>query len=186
MFQGFKSDIESFWDQKKIMIFSPNRWKCQKTGGKKWVKKLVKNWEMMTYFWFFITFVVIVRFIWERNMLRYGMTVLHPACAPSICTQKAQTPNLRIWSYFSIFGKKIFCVKCALCVQILSDRSRIWKPNTWWVFDRYSIPPKNSKILARFYLRNWRFLDKKCQNFKNFSVAPNDPISLLNPWNRFI
>ena len=53
-------------------------------------------------------------------------------------------------------------------------------------FDRHFMPPKNSKILARFYLRNWRFLDKKCQNFKKFSLAQYDPISLLNPWNRFI
>ncbi len=150
-------------------------------------KKMVKNWEMMTYFWFFITFVVILRFIWDRNMLEvwYGSFVSR-ARTPSICTQKAQTPNFRIWSYFSIFGKKYFASNVPYVCKYLACARGIWKFNTWWVFDRYFIPPKNSKILVRFYLRNWRFLDKKCQNFKNFSFAQNDPISLLNPWNRFI
>ena len=140
MFHGFKSNIGSFWDQKKIQFFFPkNRWKCQKTGSKKWVKKMVKNWEMMTDFWFFITFVVIVRFIWDRNMLElwYG-SFASRARTPSMCTQKAQTPNFRIWSYFSIFGKKIFCLKCALCVQILGVRAQDMKAqhlvSLWSIF----------------------------------------------------
>ncbi len=112
-------------------------------------------------------------------------TFISRARTPSICTQKAQTPNFRIWSYFSIFGKKYFASNVPYVCRYLACARGIWKFNIWRVFDRYFIPPKNSKILVRFYLRNWRFLDKKCQNFKNFSLAQYDPISLLNPWNRF-
>ncbi len=115
--------------------------------------------------------------VWQFCVPRAHAQYVHP---------KGTKPNFRIWSYFSIFGKKYFAPNVPYVCKYLTCARGIWKFNTWWVFDRYFIPPKNSKILVRFYLRNWRFLDKKCQNFKKFSLAQNDPISLLNPWNMSI
>ena len=115
-----------------------------------------------------------------------GGTVLYPARARQVYAPKRHKhPIFRFGRILAFFAKNILRQMCLMCANTWRARG-IWKFNTWWVFDRYFIPPKNSKILVRFYLRNWRFLDKKCQNFKNFSFAQNDPISLLNPWNRFI
>ena len=149
---------------------------------------MVKNWEIMTYFWFFITFVVIVRFIWDRNMLEvwYGSFVSRARAHQVYAPKRHKHPIFGFGRILAFLVKKYFASNVPYVCKYLACARGIWKFNTWWVFDRYFIPPKNSKILVRFYLRNWRFLDKKCQNFKNFWFAQNDPISLLNPWNRFI
>ncbi len=83
------------------------------------------------------------------------MTAFHPVRAPTICTQKAQKPNFRIWSYFSIFGKKkYFASNVPYVCRYLAIALGYESPTSGESFDRHFIPPKNSNILARFYLRN--------------------------------
>ena len=152
MFQGFKSDIGSFWDQKKIMIFSPkNRWKCQKTGvqiGKKIGKKMGNDDLFLIFSNFCYNCTFYMRSKYVGGMVWQFLSRVHPVYAP----KRYKHSIFRFGRILAFLAKKIFCVKCALCVQILSDHSRIWKPNTWWVFWSTFHPSKKLENFSEILL----------------------------------
>ena len=83
------------------------------------------------------------------------MAVVHPARARQVCAPKRHKhPIFGFGRILEFLAKKYFASNVPYVCRYLSIALGYESPTPGESFDRHFIPPKNSKILARFYLRN--------------------------------
>ena len=83
------------------------------------------------------------------------MAVLHLARARQVCAPKRHKhPIFGFGRILAFLAKKYFASNVPDVCRYLVIALEYGSPTPGESFDRHFSPPKNSKILARFYLRN--------------------------------